>query len=183
MRFLHLYTFYLMLFAASALAQSPTPRLALPDSAAIANYTAIDRERVLFLFRIMRLGSWHFVWDDSTSRHYGPTAQEFFAAFGADSVGMIGNKEGTSPADVDGIAMIAIQALEDRTQYLRAALAGKDQEINDLRSELTEMKNIAWMMRKAMSDFYVKNLRLQDRLERLERGAEEQAAARMSSLK
>jgi hypothetical protein len=171
-----------LLVAACAQAQEPSARLALPDSAAIAKYTATDRERVLFRFRIMRLGSWQYVWDDSTTRHYGATAQEFFAAFGADSLGTIGSEKGIAPADVDGISMIAIQALEDRTQYLRAALADKDEEIKDLRSQLTEMKTVAWKIRVALNELYLNNVRLQNRLDQIEK-ATANAEAKMSSLK
>jgi hypothetical protein len=171
-----------LLIPACAYAQEPSLRVALPDSAAIANYTKSNHERILFRFRIMRLGSWQYVWDDSTTRHYGPTAQEFFAAFGADSIGTIGNEKGMAPADVAGIAMIAIQALEDRTQYLRAALADKDEEIKDLRSQLTEMKTVAWKIRVALNELYLNNVRLQNRLDQIEK-ATANAEAKMSSLK
>ena len=173
--------FSLLLVAASTFAQSP--RFALPDSAAITHYTPANHERMLFLFRTMPLGSWNYVWEDSTARHYGPTAQEFCAAFGTDSLDMTGNGTTFAPADVDGIAMIAIQALEDRTQFLRAALTDKDEEIKDVKSELAEMKMVVWRMRKATQELYFKNVQLQNRLGQLEKTVGQPSDPNMSSLR
>jgi hypothetical protein len=53
--------------------------------------------------------------DSGAVRHYGPTAQEFFAAFGTDGLGAIGTPTTITSTDMDGILMIAAQALEKRT--------------------------------------------------------------------
>ena len=46
-------------------------------------------------------------------------AQDFYAAFGNDGVGTIGNDTTLSSSDFDGINLIAIQALEKRTTKLQ----------------------------------------------------------------
>ncbi len=48
-------------------------------------------------------------------RHYGPMAQDFFAAFGHDGVGTIATPTTINTTDLAGILMIAIQTLERRT--------------------------------------------------------------------
>jgi hypothetical protein len=42
-------------------------------------------------------------------------AQEFFAAFGHDAVGTIGTPTTINSGDLEGILMVAVQALEKRT--------------------------------------------------------------------
>ncbi len=64
-------------------------------------------------------------------RHYGPMAQDFFAAFGHDAVGQIGTDTTINSGDMAGILMVAVQALEKRTAELKqkeaqiAALAAR----------------------------------------------------------
>jgi hypothetical protein len=53
--------------------------------------------------------------------HYGPTAQDFFAAFGHDGLGQIGSETTINSGDIAGILMIAVQALEKRTAELKQA--------------------------------------------------------------
>ena len=62
-------------------------------------------------------------------------AQDFFAAFGQDGVGQIGTETTINSADLAGILMVAVQALEKRTAELKqkeaqiAALASKVEEL------------------------------------------------------
>ncbi|MCR5889669.1 tail fiber domain-containing protein [Hymenobacter sp. J193] len=86
----------------------------------------------LFLARInrMRLGSWNYKGQSAdTMRHYGPMAQDFYAAFGHDGVGSIGEKTSINQADFDGVNLIAIQALYRRVLALEAENARQQQQI------------------------------------------------------
>jgi hypothetical protein len=62
-------------------------------------------------------------YDPKQFRHYGPVAQDFFAAFGHDGIGTIGTPTTISSVDMAGIMMIAVQALEKRTRELDALKA------------------------------------------------------------
>jgi len=87
------------------------------------NFQPVEAEQVLAKIRGMRLTSWNHIGQDATQfRHYGPMAQDFFAAFGRDAVGTIGTPTTITSGDLDGILMIAVQALEKRRE--RRALAG-----------------------------------------------------------
>jgi len=60
--------------------------------------------------------SWNYAGQDAAQfRHYGPNAQEFFAAFGRDGVGTIGSPTTLNSGDEAGILMVALQALARRT--------------------------------------------------------------------
>ncbi|TYZ11405.1 hypothetical protein FY528_06835 [Hymenobacter lutimineralis] len=70
----------------------------------------------------MRLGSWNYKGQSTdTMRHYGPMAQDFYAAFGHDGVGRVGNPTSINQADFDGVNLIAIQALIREVEALKAA--------------------------------------------------------------
>ncbi len=91
----------------------------------------------LFLARIgrMRLGSWNYRGQSvDTMRHYGPMAQDFFAAFGHDGVGRIGEPKSINQADFDGVNLIAIQALYRRVLALEADNARLRQQVVQLQA-------------------------------------------------
>ncbi|GAB3831851.1 hypothetical protein GCM10028821_22410 [Hymenobacter jeollabukensis] len=91
----------------------------------------------LFLDRIngLRLGSWNYRGQSpDTMRHYGPMAQDFFAAFGHDAVGRSGNPTSINQADFDGVNLIAIQALYRRVLLLEADHARQRQQLQQLRA-------------------------------------------------
>jgi hypothetical protein len=80
------------------------------------NFRPVDGEKVLRKIRGFELTSWNYKGHDPKQfRHYGPTAQEFFAAFGEDGVGKIGTETTLNSGDVAGILMVAVQSLEKRT--------------------------------------------------------------------
>ena len=96
---------------------------AISDSTQKEHFLPADGERFLGAIAGMRLGSWNYKDQPDAVRHYGPMAQEFFAAFGRDGRGVIGTDTTLASADVDGVLFILVQALERRTAELQAALA------------------------------------------------------------
>jgi hypothetical protein len=80
------------------------------------NFRPVDGNEVLRKIRDLSLTSWNYIGHDPEQfRHYGPVAQEFFAAFGNDGVGTSGAPTTINSGDMAGILMIAVQALEKRT--------------------------------------------------------------------
>jgi hypothetical protein len=93
---------------------------AVSDKTKKENFQPVDGEAVLEKIRGFELSSWNFIGHDPKEfRHYGPMAQDFFAAFGHDGVGQIGSETTINSGDMAGILMIAVQALEKRTAELR----------------------------------------------------------------
>ncbi|MCH7960906.1 MAG: tail fiber domain-containing protein, partial [Planctomycetes bacterium] len=77
-----------------------------------------DAESVLARIATLPIQSWTYKAEDSSIRHLGPTAQDFYAAFG------LGDSDKAIPTvDIDGVNMLAIQALEARTRDLDASRA------------------------------------------------------------
>jgi hypothetical protein len=104
------------------------------------NFKPLDGEAMLGKIGRFRLHTWNYKGQDPKRyRHYGPMAQDFFAAFGHDGVGVIGTDTTIASADFDGINFAAIQALVERTEQLRqkdAQLEAKTRELEALLERL-----------------------------------------------
>lgn len=96
------------------------------------NLRPVDGDEVLKKIRSLNLSSWNYIGDNPRRfRHYGPLAQEFFAAFGQDDIGTSGTPTTINSGDEAGILMIAVQALEKRTA-----------EVENLKVQLAELRAI-----------------------------------------
>ncbi len=104
------------------------------DSTKKENVLLADGEYFLNSISKLRLGSWNYIGLDAKDfRHYGPMAQEIFHYFGKDEYGTIGCDTLLATADMDGIMMIALQALEVRSKKLEKDNEDLRLTINDLR--------------------------------------------------
>ena len=113
------------------------------DSTKKENFLQTDGEMVLRKLRDFRLTSWNYKGHDpATRRHYGPMAQDFFAAFGRDDMGIVGNDTTLTGSDVSGINMIAIQALEKRTAAQEKIISAQDAELQRLKKQLASFEGI-----------------------------------------
>jgi hypothetical protein len=108
------------------------------------NFQPVDDEEVLKKIRGLSLSTWNFIGQDAKRfRHYGPMAQDFFAAFGQDGIGTIGTPTTITSTDLDGIVMAAVKGLEKRTveqskqlDFLRAENADLKEQMNALERKL-----------------------------------------------
>jgi len=95
------------------------------------NFRAVRGEEVLRKIRRLNLTSWNYVGQEPTQfRHYGPAAQDFFDAFGNDGVGTIGTPTTITSTDIEGILMVAVQALERENDALKARLETLEHIVN-----------------------------------------------------
>jgi hypothetical protein len=104
------------------------------DSTKKENFKLVNGEEVLSKINKFRLMSWNYKGHDPKKyRHYGPMAQDFYNAFGNDGVGKVGSPITINSGDLAGVSLVAIQALEKRTDKLQKEL--------DLRNKEAELKN------------------------------------------
>ena len=114
--------------------------MANSDKTKKENFQPVDGEEVPGKIRGFELSSWNFIdHDPKEFRHYGPMAQDFFAAFGHDGVGQIGTETTINSGDLAGILMIAVQALELRTVELKQKQA--QIAVLESRLEALELRN------------------------------------------
>jgi hypothetical protein len=117
--------------------EGQVPFTAVSDKTQKENFQPVDGEEVLGKIRGLELSSWNFIGHDPKQfRHYGPMAQDFFAAFGHDGVGQIGSETTINSGDLAGILMVAVQALEKRT----AELKQEEAQVAVLESKVEELK-------------------------------------------
>ncbi|MBK8140034.1 MAG: tail fiber domain-containing protein [Chitinophagaceae bacterium] len=117
---------------------------AISDQRLKENFLPVDGEIILNRIALLPLSTWNYKAQAlKTSRHYGPMAQDFYAAFGKDSLGYIGCDTLISQQDFLGVNLIAIQALEKRTQKIeQLETENREQQIIllQLRNEIDLLK-------------------------------------------
>lgn len=107
------------------------------------NFLPIEGE--LFLQKIAKLNltSWNYKSQNpATFRHYGPMAQDFYAAFGKDKLGTIGCDTLINQQDFLGVNLIAIQALEKRTTELKEENYELKKKNEDLIARLEKLEKL-----------------------------------------
>jgi hypothetical protein len=75
--------------------------------------------------------------EDQNSEHIGPMAQDFYAAF---NVGP--DDKHITTVDESGVALAAIQGLNEKLEDLREESKAKDAEIEALRKNVAELKKL-----------------------------------------
>ena len=107
----------------------------ISDRNAKENFEPVDGREVLERLASIPISTWNYKSQDKGVRHMGPMAQDFFAAFG------LGLGDTTiDTIDPDGIALAAIQGLNEANQELADRLSQRDAEISALREEMQAMK-------------------------------------------
>lgn len=95
------------------------------------NFEMIDKEILLGKVAALPITRWNYKSQPASQHHIGPMAQDFHQAFGLDGAK---NDTTINTVDIDGVNMVAIQALEARTSQLKK----ENQELKDQLSLLSE---------------------------------------------
>jgi len=98
------------------------------DRDAKDNFAAVDSRQVLERVVALPIQTWHYRTEQETTRHMGPTAQDFYAAF---SLG--DSDKAIATIDADGVALAAIQGLHKTIQE-------KDAEIKEIKARLEALE-------------------------------------------
>jgi len=80
---------------------------------------------------------WRFKTEQPGVKHVGPMAQDFHAAFGLGAL-----PTAIATVDADGVALAAIQGLNQKLEEQKAELKQKQTEITELKWELGELKQL-----------------------------------------
>lgn len=139
------------------------------------NFEPVDGAEVLRKIRGMNLTSWNYIGDDKTKfRHYGPMAQDFFAAFGQDAVGTVGTSTTINSGDQSGVMLSAIQELARK-------LEAKDAEVKALQETSAQVS----ILQQRLADLEAKERARDAKMASIEKLLEspDQPATRTISLK
>ena len=111
---------------------------ALSDRAAKDNLTPTDGRAVLDKVVAMPVYTWRYKTETSKALHMGPVAQDFHAAFGLGD----GDTRITT-VDADGVALAAIQGLNEKLDAAIAASRAKDAELAVLKERIATLETLA----------------------------------------
>jgi hypothetical protein len=95
------------------------------------DFVGVNAREVLRKVVSLPMSSWRFMNEPAATRHMGPMAQDFRAAFGLGE-----DDKHISTVDADGIAFAAIQGLHQLVQQKDAKLGRQQREITVLKRRL-----------------------------------------------
>ena len=94
-------------------------------------FAPVDAQQILSEVASLRIQTWSFT-NETQVRHIGPVAQDFYAAFGVGA-----DETSLAPLDEAGVALAAVQALNER---LEARLGGLESELQRREGECAELQ-------------------------------------------
>jgi hypothetical protein len=96
---------------------------------------AVDARDLLDRLSGLPVSTWNYIAEGASIRHIGPTAQDFYAAFGYG-----GDETAIGTIDADGVALAAIQGLYQRVQEQEEKLVAKDEQLAAQDAEIAALE-------------------------------------------
>jgi hypothetical protein len=100
------------------------------------NFGAVDQKTVLERLSAIPISTWNFIENDNKTKHMGPMAQDFYAAFGLGA-----DNKHISTVDADGVAFAAIQELNKQNQALSSENASLHSKVDDLAARISTLES------------------------------------------
>src|SRR6267143_4874603 len=104
-----------------------------------SGFQSIDSKAILEKVAALPISHWHYTNDPATP-HIGPMAQDFSAAFNVGS-----DDKHIATVDADGVALAAIQGLNQKVEAL-------EEEVHRRDAENAELKLVLGVMQKRMAE-------------------------------
>jgi hypothetical protein len=99
------------------------------------NFTPMDGQEVLVRLAELPVTTWNYKAQDPSVRHVGPTAQDFYAAFGLGE-----DERHIASLDANGVALAAIKALYVQNPALESENATLQQRLEDLEARMEALE-------------------------------------------
>jgi trimeric autotransporter adhesin len=108
------------------------------DRNAKENFTALDGKAVLAKVAALNVTEWNYKTDRKDVQHIGPMAQDFHAAFALDG----SDDKHISVVDEGGVALSAIQGLNQKVEEKETRIQEQAGEIADLKARLEKLEQL-----------------------------------------
>ena len=95
------------------------------------HFLPVNPREVLAKVSALPISEWNYKADDEALRHIGPMAQDFYSSF---NVGL--DDKHISMVDADGVALAAIQGLNQKLEETRAENAELKQQLSELKQQV-----------------------------------------------
>jgi hypothetical protein len=99
------------------------------------NFREVDTRQVLERVARLPVTEWNYKTQGPTVRHIGPMAQDFHAAFALGT-----DDKHIATVDADGVALAAIQGLNQKVEEQSVSLRAKDAELQALKASVVELQ-------------------------------------------
>jgi hypothetical protein len=109
----------------------------MSDRNAKTNVASVNPRDILDRVARLPIGTWNYRSQDETVRHIGPMAQDFRESFGLGE-----DDRHISAVDADGVALAAIQGLNQRLEEQCTEIARKDGQVTDLQKRVAELESL-----------------------------------------
>lgn len=107
----------------------------LSDRNSKENIEPVDSQAVLDALASIEISTWNYIAQDDSIRHMGPMAQDFYSAFN------IGEDERRiTTIDADGVALAAIQGLQQRLALQQELIAAQAKLIEQMQQRLAKLE-------------------------------------------
>lgn len=100
------------------------------------NFRPLDFQTILAKVTSLPVTEWNYKADGNAVQHIGPMAQDFYSSFGLDGV----DDKHISVVDEGGVALAAIQGLNQKVEEKEARIQKEESKIQDQSAEITELK-------------------------------------------
>ena len=100
------------------------------------DFTAVNPQAVLDKVAALSIQTWTYT-NDVSRRHLGPVAQDFHAAFGLNGT----DDKHIATVDADGVALAAIQGLNQKVEEKEARIQTMEKELAALKEIVTRLSN------------------------------------------
>ena len=131
------FAFFTSVSGGATLATGSGSWTSMSDRNAKENFAPLDPQSVLAKVAALPLTTWNYKAQDPAIRHLGPMAQDFKAAFG------LGETDtGITGVDADGVALAAIQGLNQKLEETRADNAALRADNADLKARLEKLERL-----------------------------------------
>jgi hypothetical protein len=102
------------------------------DRNAKRDFAPADRDEILAALARLPISTWSYKAEEPAARHIGPMAQDFLATFHVGS-----SDKAIAQVDADGVALAALQALDERVRRLAEENAALRRDLAAVRARLS----------------------------------------------
>ena len=124
--------------AGVTLAANGTSWASVSDRNVKKDFAPVDQRTILEKLAALPITQWHYKWESpEVTPHIGPMAQDFKAAFypGTDD-------KSITTQEADGVALVAIQGLNQKVEDLSGELRRRDMENVELKQRLEKLERL-----------------------------------------
>ena len=107
----------------------------LSDRNAKTNFVPVDQQAILQRVAALPISQWNYKTQAASIRHIGPMAQDFYAAFGVGT-----DNRYISTVDIEGVALAAVQGLNQTVHSQAEQITAQRQQIATLENEIAAQR-------------------------------------------